>query len=124
ITDCNKLKSQVEKLTSAIRNINGFNLGDLKLAVKKIEEENLENRVSVTKSKLNEDHQSWLDLLLDTQQEVLQNESTFARKQLEKVKNKLSNVLTAEEIQELLGKIVEINELEVQLNNLKIQENQ
>ncbi|CAG8805187.1 23548_t:CDS:2, partial [Dentiscutata erythropus] len=60
------------------------------------------------------------DLLIDTQQEVLQNDGTFSRKQLEKVKNKLSNVLTIEGIQELLRKKVEINDLEVQLNNLKI----
>ncbi|RIB06633.1 hypothetical protein C2G38_2115678, partial [Gigaspora rosea] len=120
----NMFKSQVEKLISVIRNIKGLNLGDLKSAAKKIEEENLEQQVSVTKNKLNEDYQLWLDILLETQQEVLQNDSAFARKQLEKVKNRLSNVLTAEEIQELLGKKVEINELEIQLNNLKIQEQQ
>ncbi|CAG8528066.1 8377_t:CDS:1 [Dentiscutata erythropus] len=124
IADCNRLKSQVEELTSVIRNIKSPNLGDLKLAAKKVEEKNLENQVSVTKSKLNEDYQLWVDLLLDTQQEVLQNDNAFARKQLEKVKKRLSSVLTAEEIQELLGKLVEINELEVQLSNLKIQENQ
>ncbi|CAG8744110.1 16209_t:CDS:1 [Gigaspora rosea] len=124
ITDRNMFKSQVEKLISVIRNIKGLNLGDLKSAAKKIEEENLEQQVSVTKNKLNEDYQLWLDILLETQQEVLQNDSAFARKQLEKVKNRLSNVLTAEEIQELLGKKVEINELEIQLNNLKIQEQQ
>ncbi|CAG8483770.1 12845_t:CDS:1 [Gigaspora margarita] len=124
ITDHNMHKSQVEKLISVIRNIKGLNLGDLKSAAKKIEEENLEQQVSVTKRKLNEDYQLWLDILLETQQEVLQNDSAFARKQLEKVKNRLSNVLTAEEIQELLGKKVEINELESQLNNLKIQEQQ
>ncbi|CAG8755266.1 12594_t:CDS:1 [Dentiscutata erythropus] len=121
IADCNRLKSQVEELTSVIRNIKGSNVGDLKLAAKKVEEKNLENQVSVTKSKLNEDYQLWVDLLLDTQQEVLQNDNAFARKQLEKVKKRLSSVLTAEEIQELLGKIVEINELEIQLNNIKIQ---
>ncbi|CAG8639098.1 5274_t:CDS:2 [Dentiscutata heterogama] len=104
ITDCNRLKSQVEELTGVIRNTKGLNLGDLKLAAKKVEEKNLEKS--------------------NTQQEVLQNDNAFARKQLEKVKRRLSSVLTAEEIQELLGKIVEINELEVQLNNLKIQENQ
>ncbi|CAG8483751.1 12844_t:CDS:1 [Gigaspora margarita] len=135
ITDRDRFKSQVEKLTNVILNIKGFNPGDLKLAAKKIEEENLEHQISITKSKfnedyqlrknkLNEDDQLWLDILLETQQEVLQNDNAFARKLLEKVKNRLSNVLTAEEIQELLGKKVEINELEIQLNNLKIQEQQ
>ncbi|KAF0504376.1 hypothetical protein F8M41_019552 [Gigaspora margarita] len=135
ITDRDRLKSQVEKLTNAILNIKGFNPGDLKLMAKIIEEENLEHQISITKSKfneeyqlrkseLNEDYQLWLDILLETQQEVLQNDNAFARKLLAKVKNRLSNVLTAEEIQELLGKKVEINELEIQLNNLKIQEQQ
>ncbi|CAG8621630.1 29513_t:CDS:1 [Gigaspora margarita] len=124
IADRNRLKSQVEKLTSAIRNIKGFNPGDLKLVAKKIEEENLEHQVSVTKNKFDEDFKLWLDILLETQQEVLQNDNTFARKQLEKIKKRLSTVLTAEEIQELLGKVVEINELEIQLKNLKIQKNQ
>ncbi|CAG8816027.1 42946_t:CDS:2 [Gigaspora margarita] len=101
ITDRQRLKSQVEKLTSVIRNIKGFNPGDLKLMARKIEEENLKHQVSVTKK-------------------VLQNDNTFARKQLEKIKKRLSTVLTAEEIQELLGKVVEINELEIQLKNLKI----
>ncbi|RIB06631.1 hypothetical protein C2G38_2115677 [Gigaspora rosea] len=117
-------KSQVEKLISVIRNIKDLNLGDLKSVAKKIEEEILEHQISVTKSKLNEDYQLWLDILLETQQEVLQNDNAFARKQLEKIKKRLSTVLTVEEIQELLGKKVEINELEIQLNNLKIQEQQ
>ncbi|CAG8755672.1 6396_t:CDS:2, partial [Gigaspora rosea] len=54
IADRNRLKSQVEKLTSAIRNIKGFN----------------------------PDYRLWLDILLETQQEILQNDNTFARKQL------------------------------------------
>ncbi|CAG8483808.1 12847_t:CDS:2 [Gigaspora margarita] len=103
ITDRNRFKSQIEKLISVIRNIKGFNIGDLKSAAKKIEE-NLEHQVSVTKSKFNEDYKLWLDILLETQQEVLQNDNTFARKQLEKIKKRLSTVLTAEEFQELLGK--------------------
>ncbi|CAG8651734.1 hypothetical protein C2G38_2046639 [Gigaspora rosea] len=123
ITDRNRLKSQVEKLTSIIRNIKGFSLGDIKAANKKMQEENLEYQVVVIKSKLTEDCQLLLETLLETQQEVLQNDNIFARKQLEKFKKRLSNVINAEKIQELLGKIVEINELEVQLNNLKIQEN-
>ncbi|CAG8653597.1 10468_t:CDS:1 [Scutellospora calospora] len=120
----NRIKSQVDRLTSIIRNVKGVNLSDLKLAAKKIEEENLENQLVNTKNKLNEDNQLWLELLLETQQEVLQNDNAFARKQLEKVKKRLSKVLTAEEIQDFLGKKVEINELEIELNNLKIQESQ
>ncbi|CAG8707652.1 41429_t:CDS:1 [Gigaspora margarita] len=123
IADHNRLKNQVEKLTSMIRNIKGFSLGDIKAATKKMQEENLEYQVAIIKSKLTEDCQLLLETLLEAQQEVLQNDSTFARKQLEKFKNRLSDEITAEEIQELLGKIVEINELEVQLNNLKIQGN-
>ncbi|CAG8514228.1 230_t:CDS:2 [Dentiscutata heterogama] len=110
IDKCNSLtRLEIHNTQSVniIRNTQG--LSDLKLA---IEETNLEYQIAVTKSKLNEDHQLWLDLLLDTQQEALQNDSTFSRKQLEKVKNKLSNVLTTEEIQGLLRKKLEINELE------------
>ncbi|CAG8800827.1 6774_t:CDS:1, partial [Racocetra fulgida] len=53
----------------------------------------------------------------EAHQEVLQNNSTYARKQLEKCKKKLSEVLTDEEIQDIFGKKAEINELEIQLNN-------
>ncbi|CAG8707662.1 41430_t:CDS:1 [Gigaspora margarita] len=123
ITDHNRLKNQVEKLTSIIRNIRGFSIGEIKAATKKMQEEKLEYQVAVIKSKLTEDCQLLLETLLEVQQEVLQNDSNFARKQLEKFKKRLSNEITAEEIQELLGKIMEINELEVQLNNLKIQGN-
>ncbi|KAF0504374.1 hypothetical protein F8M41_019550 [Gigaspora margarita] len=119
----NRLKNQVEKLTSIVRDLKGFNIRDIKLAAKKIEEENLKYQIFVIKSKLTEDCQLLLEILLETQQEVLQNDSAFARKQLEKVKKRLSNVLTVEEIQNLLGKKVEINELEVQLNKLNIKDN-
>ncbi|CAG8528043.1 8376_t:CDS:1 [Dentiscutata erythropus] len=119
-----RLKSQVEKLASIVRNIKGTNLGDLKLTVKKFEDENLEYEIAAIKSKLTEDCQLLLETLLEAQQEVLQNDNAFARKQLEKIKKRLSNVITAEKVEELLGKIVEINELAAQLNNLKIQENQ
>ncbi|RIB26254.1 hypothetical protein C2G38_2138391 [Gigaspora rosea] len=124
VTDRDRSKDQVEKLTNIIRNIKGFSLSDIKLAAKKMEEENLEYQVTDIKSKLSEDGQLWLETLLEAQQEVLQNDNAFARKQLEKIKRRLSNELSAEKIQELLGKIIEINELEIQLNNLKIQENQ
>ncbi|CAG8835793.1 19622_t:CDS:1, partial [Racocetra persica] len=39
-----------------------------------------------------------------------------------KVKKQLSNVLTADEIQDFLGKKVEMKELETQIKNLTIQE--
>ncbi|RIB26261.1 hypothetical protein C2G38_2065374, partial [Gigaspora rosea] len=115
ITDHNRLKNHVEKLISIIRNLGGFSLGDIKAATKKMQEENLEYQVAVIKSKLTEDCQLLLETLLEAQQEVLQNDNTFARNQLEKFKKRLSNEITAEEIQELLGKIAEINELEVRL---------
>ncbi|KAF0520296.1 hypothetical protein F8M41_016424 [Gigaspora margarita] len=120
IDKCNKLTS----LQCNNPPISKITVGENKQLItdlaKKIEEENLEHQVSVTKSKFNEDYKLWLDILLETQQEVLQNDNTFARKQLEKIKKRLSTVLTTEEIQELLGKVVEINELEIQLKNLKI----
>ncbi|KAF0472442.1 hypothetical protein F8M41_025014 [Gigaspora margarita] len=102
-TDRDRLKSQVEKLTNIIRNIKSFSLGDIKAATKKMQEANLEYQVVIIKSKLTEDYQWLLENLLEAQQEVLQNDNTFARKQLEKVKKRLSNVITAEEIQELLA---------------------
>ncbi|CAG8743896.1 24640_t:CDS:1 [Dentiscutata erythropus] len=53
----------------------------------------LDYQIAITKNKL-----MWLDLLIYYQQEVLQNDNTFFRKELEKAKNELSNVLTIEEI--------------------------
>ncbi|CAG8802142.1 21971_t:CDS:1 [Gigaspora margarita] len=124
IFDDDRLKSQVERLISLIRNVKSTNFNDLKLEMKKIEEENFEYQLAVTKNRLSEEKRSLLEILLETQQEVLQNDNTFARKLLEKVKKDLSDVLTAEEIQDFLGKKVEINELEIQLNDLKIREHQ
>ncbi|CAG8700245.1 5640_t:CDS:1 [Cetraspora pellucida] len=117
-----KSKDQVKRLIGAIRKVKSTGIVDLKLVAKKIEEEILEYQLAVTKDKLSKDNQSWLELLLETQEEVLQNDNTFARKLLEKVKKQLSDVLTAEEIQDFLGKKVELNELEIQINGLKIQE--
>ncbi|CAG8573957.1 9396_t:CDS:1 [Scutellospora calospora] len=87
-----RLKSQVEKLTSIIRNIKGVGLGDLKLAAKKIEEENLEDQLASTKNRMDKNGALLLELLLETHQE------------LEKVKKGLSEVLTAEEIRDFLRK--------------------
>ncbi|CAG8493707.1 6253_t:CDS:2, partial [Racocetra fulgida] len=112
------LRDQVERLTSLIRATKVISFGDLKLELKKIEEENFEYQVDVMKSQLDEGNQLWLESLVEAQQEVLQNNSTYARKQLEKCKKKLTEVLTAEEIQDILGKKVEINELGIQLNKL------
>ncbi|CAG8510159.1 14894_t:CDS:1 [Cetraspora pellucida] len=131
--DDNVLKGQVERLISTIRNVGSTSIDDLKLEAKKIEEESfkyqlavikdkLEYQLSYAKDKLNEENQSLLEILLESQQEVLQGGNTFARNLLEKVKKPLSNVLRAEEIQDFLGKKVEINELEIQIKNLKIQE--
>ncbi|CAG8842064.1 12406_t:CDS:1, partial [Gigaspora margarita] len=51
---------------------------------KKMKEENLEYQVVIIKSKLTEDYQLSLETLLEAQQEVSQNDTAFARKQLEK----------------------------------------
>ncbi|RIB26252.1 hypothetical protein C2G38_2138390 [Gigaspora rosea] len=61
VTDRDRSKEQVEKLTNIIRNIKDFSLSDIKLATKKMEEENLEYQVTVIKSKLTEDCQLWLE---------------------------------------------------------------
>ena len=65
-----------------------------------------------------------METLLETQQEILQKSNSFARKQLERAKKVLTKKLSVEEIEVLLGKTIEINELENQLNNLQIQEAQ
>ncbi|CAG8774173.1 21902_t:CDS:2, partial [Racocetra persica] len=110
--------SLVERLTSLIQDTKVINLGDLKLELKKIEEENFNYTLDAAKSNLDENYQLWLENLVEAHQEVLQNNSTYARKQLEKCKKKLAEVLTDEEIQDILGKRAEINELETQLNNI------
>ncbi|CAG8453266.1 5106_t:CDS:1 [Racocetra fulgida] len=112
------LKDQIETLTSLILPAKSVSLNDLKLVDKKIKEERLDYHLQVIKSSFDENNQLWLESLVDAQQEVLKNNSKFARKQLEKCKKKLLEALTAEEIQDILNKKIEINELEVQLNNL------
>ncbi|CAG8847031.1 5364_t:CDS:2, partial [Racocetra persica] len=100
--DDNILKSQVKRLINEIRNVKNTSIGDLKLEAKKIEEENLEYQLAVikdkleyqvayAKDKLNKENQSLLEILLETQQEVLQSGNSFARNILEKVKKQLSN---------------------------------
>ncbi|CAG8815414.1 15962_t:CDS:1, partial [Racocetra fulgida] len=92
-------------------------VGDLKLETKKIKEKSLEYHLDVTRNSLNEENQLWLESLLDAQEEALHSNSAYARKQLERCKKRLSEVLTDEEIQDILGKMIEINEFETQTNN-------
>ncbi|CAG8503400.1 13678_t:CDS:2 [Dentiscutata erythropus] len=127
IFDDDRLKSQVERLINSIRNVESTDLGDLKLEVRKIEKENLEFQLVIAKNiknGLSKDKQSFVEILQEAQQEVLQNDNAFTRKLLENAKKNLSDVLTAEEIQDFLGNIVESNEMEIQLNDLKIREHQ
>ncbi|CAG8569921.1 14412_t:CDS:2 [Racocetra fulgida] len=113
------LKKQVARLTSLIQSTKATNLNNLKSELKKIKEETFEYQLKIIKSRLNDDYQFWLESLVEAHQEVLKVNSPFARKQLEQSKKKLAEVLTGEEIQDILGKKVEINELETQLNNIK-----
>ncbi|CAG8801177.1 34307_t:CDS:1 [Gigaspora margarita] len=113
------VKNQLERLTSLILTKEN---NDLKLEIKKINEESLEYHLDVIKSDLDESNRLWVESLIGAQQEVLHNNSAYARKQIERCKKILSEVLTAEEIQDLLGKTVEINELEAQLNKLTLKE--
>ncbi|KAF0544040.1 hypothetical protein F8M41_003142 [Gigaspora margarita] len=115
----NVLKNQVERLSNLILP-KDVSINDLKIEIKKIKEENLKYQLDITKSNLDEDNQLWLDSLLEAQHEVLHSNSTYARKQLEKCKKRLSKVLTDEEIQDILGNSVEINEIETQLNKLTL----
>ncbi|CAG8440159.1 9302_t:CDS:1 [Scutellospora calospora] len=87
-----------------IRGLKRAHLDDLELEKKKLEEKKVVNQLA---NKVNEDNQLWLEFLLETQQEVLQNDNAFARKQLKKVEERLSKELTAKEIQNLLGKKLE-----------------
>ncbi|CAG8844752.1 43118_t:CDS:1, partial [Gigaspora margarita] len=116
----NILKNQVERLTNLILTTKNVSLNDLKIEIKKVKEENLKCQLDITKSNLNEDNKLWLDSLLEAQHEVLHSNSTYARKQLERCKNKLSEVLTVEEIRDILGNTVEINEMVAQLNKLTL----
>ncbi|CAG8770535.1 12836_t:CDS:2 [Cetraspora pellucida] len=114
------LKNQIERLTNLIQATKTINLVNLKSELMKIEEENFVNQLNIIKSRLNEDYQVWLENLVEAHQEVLLINSSYARKQLEKCKKKLADVLTEEEIQDIMGKKVEINELETQLNKLSL----
>ncbi|CAG8621579.1 20700_t:CDS:1 [Racocetra persica] len=116
------LKKQVARLTSLIQSTKATNLNNLKSELKKIEEENFESQLKIIKSRLDEDHQFWLESLVEAHQEVLKINNAFARKQLEQCKKKLADVLTEEEIQEILGKKVEINELETQIKKENVVE--
>ncbi|CAG8515133.1 12821_t:CDS:1 [Cetraspora pellucida] len=113
-----RLKNLIERLTNLALTAKSISLSDLKLEIKKIKEENLVHQLDVTKNSFDLDNQLWLESLVEAQQEVLYNNNTFARKQLERCKNKLSEVLTDEEMKEILEKKIEINELESQLNKL------
>ncbi|CAG8802108.1 28341_t:CDS:1, partial [Racocetra persica] len=66
-----------------VRNVKSTDVGDLKLEAKKIEEKYLKYQLAtikdkfkhqlvVTNDKLNKDNQSWLEVLVEAQQEVLQ----------------------------------------------------
>ncbi|RIB28689.1 hypothetical protein C2G38_2157295 [Gigaspora rosea] len=114
----NVLKNQIERLTNLILTTKNVSFIDLKIETKKVKEENLKCQLDIIKSNLNEDNKLWLDSLLEAQHEVLHSNSTYARKQLERCKNKLSEVLTVEEIRDILGNTVEINEMEAQLNKV------
>ncbi|CAG8774624.1 8240_t:CDS:1 [Dentiscutata erythropus] len=117
------LKNQIEKLSGLILNTTkNISLNDLRLEIKKIEEENLKCLIDSTKSNLDESNQSWLDSLLEAQQEVLHSNNAYARNQLDRCKNMLNKVLTVEDIQDILGKLIEINELETQLNKASLKD--
>ncbi|CAG8715125.1 4449_t:CDS:1 [Dentiscutata erythropus] len=115
----NLLKNQVGKLTSLIL---AKDDSDLKLEVKRVNKESLEYQLDVTKSNLDRSNQLWLESLVDSQKEILNNSSAYAHKQLERCKTILSEVLTAEEIQDLLRKIIEITELETRLNKASLKD--
>ncbi|RIB29452.1 hypothetical protein C2G38_1133617 [Gigaspora rosea] len=95
----NSLKNHVERLTCMILTAKDVNLDDLKFAIKK---ESFKYHLHVFKSNLDATNLLSLENFLEAQQEILQ----------------LSKVLTAKEIQDILGKTREINELKTQLNKL------
>jgi len=70
----------------------------------------------------NEKLREWLETLLTSQKQCLQEPNISAREQLGKAKEILRKKLTGEEIDGLLGKQIEINELEKQLENLQNQQ--
>jgi hypothetical protein len=127
-----QVQSQFKKLAALVKSNKDYN--QLKSKVEEIETENLtyqltmrknelEKTVKGVKDKLSEDCQELLEVLLEAQQEILRNAgNSFARKQLERTKTALVKKLSVEEIEILLGKLVEINELESKLNDLEIQE--
>ncbi|KAF0522639.1 hypothetical protein F8M41_015475 [Gigaspora margarita] len=96
------LKNQIERLTNMILTAKEVNFGDLKFAIKKNNEENFKHQLQVFKSNLDMKNLLWLESFLKDLQEILQ----------------LSEVLTTEEIQDILNKTRETNELKTQLNKL------
>jgi len=60
-----------------------------------------------------------LDMLLETQAEITQTNSTFAKKHTEKLQENLNGRLTDEELQDILDKQIQVSKLLVQLENLQ-----
>ena len=94
---------------------------ELKVKLKKVESELLLNSI---KNKLNEEDWELVESLLEAQIELLMNSesSSFAQKQLIRIKRSLIKKVTEEEIQTLLSKQKEINYLEKELANFHFQE--
>jgi len=127
----NQVQFQIKKIVDLVQEENP----SFKSEVQKITKENLDYQlacekkklewlVKVAKNRLDENQQEWLDTLLETQSEILQNSSLFVRKQLEKVKRILAKDLSAEEIEAFCGRQGEIVELEKNLAGLQINEQQ
>jgi len=83
--------------------------------------ENLKQLTTNAESKLNEEGQVLLIILLEAQVEVIQNSNPFAKKQLENIKKELNKKLSQEEIKVFLDKQAKIVKLEKQLEYLNLE---
>ena len=126
-----QIQSQVKKLINLVQKESNNSV--LKSETQEIIQENLDCQlacekkelewlVKVAKNRLDENQQEWLDTLLETQIELLQNSSLFARNQLGKVKKILAKGLAGEEIDTFCRKQGEIVELEKKIAKLQINE--
>src|SRR5204863_2955184 len=92
---------------------------DLSLQLQ-ISKNELNELVDSAKGKIGEDLQDYLDIFLEAQ--VENDSNNFVVKQIERAKNKLDKKLSEQELQALLTKQKEVDELEKQLEYLQVPE--
>jgi len=75
----------------------------------------LEKLVNIAKNRIDGYSQAYLEIMLNSQEEVIRTNNLFAKKQLEETKKKLGGKLSDEEIEEYCEIKSKIVQLQVQL---------